>query len=400
MNILFISNLYYPHIFGGAERVVQSIAEGLVLRGHDCHVVTLGKGGGRVDRDVNGVHVCELPVCNLYWPFQSPRPGVFQRALWHAVDTFNPLMQRVFGELLDEINPDVVNSHNIAGFSVAAWSSVKQRNIPLVHTMHDQYLLCPNSTMFKNGRNCERPCLSCRVYSAPRIERSNLPDFVTGVSQFILERHAKFGCFSSVSQRVIYNAYERLPDDNDTSIHRNQNAPLRFGFLGRLHESKGIECLLDAYLDLPKGEAELWVGGTGDEAFVGRLKHKSSHRPDVHWLGFIKPESLLGQVDVMVIPSLWHDTAPLVALESLAWGLPLLVSNRGGLPELAPPEVGWSFDPEDAQGLSRLMRICVEQRLLVAEKSISALRIAQRFSFEAMLNDYIEVYTGVLRESS
>lgn len=395
MKILFISTLYPPQVVGGAERVVQSVAEGLVQRGHECHVVTLGKRASRDDRELNGVKVHELPVRNLYWPFVSPRPGSLRRALWHAMDSYNPWMATSLGDVLDDIHPDVVNSHNIAGFSVAAWSAVKRRNIPLVHTLHDQYLLCPNSTMFKAGRNCDTQCSVCRAYGAPRIARSDLPDLVTGVSRFILDRHRQYGCFRGVAERVIYNAYER-PPSTPQDAQREGRKRLQFGFLGRLHETKGIGQLLDAWLRLPDGAAELLVAGTGNEAFVRGIKQKVASRKDVQWLGFVKPDALLGQVDVMVIPSLWHDTAPLVALEGLAWGLPLLVSNRGGLPELALPGVGWSFNPDEPEALARALNECIEQPESLRLKSKAALGMAKRFSIEATLAGYLSAYSDAL----
>lgn len=398
MRVVLINTLYPPAVFGGAERIVQSIAEGLAAEDHECHVLTLGKNKSRILRETNGVFVHEIPVHNLYVPFQSPRPSSLRRALWHGFDTFNPWMAREVGHLLDNIQPDVVNSHNIAGFSVAVWLAVKRRRIPLVHTLHDQYLLCPRTTMFKNGRNCETQCGVCRLYSKPRIGYTHLPDMVTGVSRFILNRHRQFGCFPGVPENVIYNAYER--PKNTSRAQRSTKSPLRFGFLGRLHETKGVEQLLDAFLLLPEGLAELWIAGTGDTAYVKRIKQKTPHRPDIHWLGFVEPDGFLGQVDVLVIPSLWHDTAPLVALEALAWGLPLLVSERGGLPELVPPEVGWTFDPNEPKALSRLLLYCVEHRQELVKKSASALKIAQKYTKKTMLQGYMEVYELVIRRNS
>lgn len=395
MRILYISTLYSPEIIGGAERVVQLVAERLVERGHECHVATLGRSEMRVARELNGVTIHELPVRNLYWPFQTPRPSATRRALWHAVDSVNPRMASDVGFLLDEIKPDVVNSHNIAGFSVAVWSAIKKRNIPLVHTLHDQYLLCPNSTMFKGGSNCATQCKLCLVYSRPRIARSHQPDLVTGVSRFILERHRRFGCFSSVAERVIYNAYEQ-PSEARRIRKQGGEARLRFAFLGRLHESKGIEQLLDAWLTLPADAAELRIAGTGDAGYVASLQQKVASRRDVHWMGFVRPEDLLSESDVMVIPSLWHDTAPLVALEALAWGLPLVVSNRGGLPELAPRQVGWSFNPDEPRALAKLLRECVEQRKSISEKSRAALELSLQFSTEATLAGYLRAYSDVL----
>lgn len=392
MRILFVSTLYEPNFVGGAERVVQSVAEGLTSLGHDCVVVTLGQGTEREMLYINGVKVYYLPVRNLYWPFQSPRPNALRRALWHARDSYNPAMGAALGAVLDEERPDVVNSHNIAGFSVAVWKEAKRRKLPLVHTLHDQYLLCPNSTMFQNGKNCVTQCGLCRLYGVPRQMQSHLPDVVMGVSRFILERHRQYGCFPGVKETVVYNAYERPANDLATSRQTTEDRPMRFGFLGRLHPSKGIESLVEAFATLPIGVAELWIGGRGDDDFEARLKGHSAGREDVRWLGFVQAETLLAEVDVMVIPSLWHDTAPLAALEALAWGLPVIASRRGGLPELVPESAGWIFEPDEPGSLRSVLNCCIEKRHELADKKSAALTSAQRFSRQTMLAGYLAAF--------
>ena len=58
---------------------------------------------------------------------------------------------RRIGKILDAETPDVVNTHNVCGFSLAAWREVKRRRVRLVHTLHDCYLLCSRSVLFRNG---------------------------------------------------------------------------------------------------------------------------------------------------------------------------------------------------------------------------------------------------------
>jgi glycosyltransferase involved in cell wall biosynthesis len=70
------------------------------------------------------------------------------------MDIYNPLMAWEVKKIIDREQPDLVHTHNLQGFSVAAWKVVKKRGLPLVHTMHDYYLLCPRNTMFGGGRNC------------------------------------------------------------------------------------------------------------------------------------------------------------------------------------------------------------------------------------------------------
>src|SRR5262249_15160356 len=152
----------------------------LVGRGHAAVVITLGSGPGDTQDNVNGVRVYRLALANLYMPFgrQPPAPV---RLLWHVLDTRNSRMAAKVGAILDAERPDWVSTHNLAGFSVAVWDAVKARGIGLGHVLHDYYLLCPRTTMFKGERNCESPCSTCRRLSAPKLRASRAVDLVIGI---------------------------------------------------------------------------------------------------------------------------------------------------------------------------------------------------------------------------
>jgi glycosyltransferase involved in cell wall biosynthesis len=152
---------------------------------------------------------------------------------WHLIDAYNRRSGDAFGELLDEMRPDLVNTHNIAGFSVAVWRAIKDRGLPLVHTLHDHYLLCPYSTMFKNGRNCPQQCLGCRLAAVPRQRLTRHVDVVIAVSRYILERHRARGLFSLSECRVVHNGYRPLAAVAGQP-GKEPGARLRIGFLGAL----------------------------------------------------------------------------------------------------------------------------------------------------------------------
>ncbi len=396
MKVLLCSTLYHPNFLGGAERSVQLLAEALARRGLEVVVVTLGRERARKTGEVHGVRVHYLPVRNFYWPFAQPTPGIARKALWHGLDTYNPWMAASVGEVLDEEGPDVVNTHTIAGFSAAVWRAVKMRGLPLVHTLHDQYLLCPRSSMFKNGRDCRTQCVECRVYAWPRKRATALVDVVTGVSRFILDRHLRCGYFPVARQAVIYNAY-KLP----APVWREAPAgahpgPLRIGYLGRLHPTKGVDRLVRAFLSLERGVAELWIAGSGKPEDEAAFKALARDREDVRWLGFVEPGVLLSAVDVLVVPSLLHDTAPRVVLEALGYGVPVVGSVRGGIPELVPDGAGWLYDPNDPGELAMLLRRCVERRERLAAMGAAAREHAKQFSPEAFVLAYLEVYGRVI----
>ena len=119
MKVVLLNTLYYPQVVGGAERVVQLLAEALVGAGHQAVVVALD--GGDASRGVEGgVDVLRLPLRNVYWPFHGATDrhsvGAASKAVWHVFDSYNPLMAHTVGRLLDAEKPDVVHSHNLVGF--------------------------------------------------------------------------------------------------------------------------------------------------------------------------------------------------------------------------------------------------------------------------------------------
>src|SRR5437016_3066379 len=139
MKLLYVASLYYP-VVGGAEKIAQNLAEGMAAKGHQVSVATLcRKGNARTER-LNGVKIRYIPIRNIYLHFVKAQPLLAQ-IVWHLIDTFNPLAARDVARIVEEEAPDLVHTHNVAGFSAEVWPQVRSRRLPCVHTMHDYYLL-------------------------------------------------------------------------------------------------------------------------------------------------------------------------------------------------------------------------------------------------------------------
>ena len=182
MRITFVNGLYPPHGAGGAETTLRWLASQLAARGHICSVATLSPDRKPSAGTIDGIPVHYLPLTNLYWPHAVHRPSL-KRPLFQALDAYNPVMGQRVRHLLAELKPDVVHSHNLQGFSVAAWTAAASLGIPIVQTIHDYYLACPRSAMWRPGKgNCSSPCMECRLFSTPRRMLTRLPGVVTAVS--------------------------------------------------------------------------------------------------------------------------------------------------------------------------------------------------------------------------
>lgn len=395
MKIFLVSTLYAPNIIGGAERVVQDLAEALAQHGENVAVATLGANGKAETADLNGVRVCYLPLRNFYWPYPVSPAGAIGKAAWHAVDTYNVFMARAVGRLLDEIRPDVVNTHNISGFSVAVWEAARQRGIPLAHTLHDHYLLCPHTSMFKRGSNCVRRCVECRIYGDTRCRAARGVEQVIGVSRYILEKHLESGYFPRSRSRIIYSGYQP-PTGQGAGAERAAQSPLRVGFLGRIVPIKGVDRLIEAFSCLPAGAAELWIAGAGDPDYEAVLKRRTELRPDVRWLGFVEPPAVLPQLDVLVVPSLVREAMGRVVLEAFSFGLPVIGANRGGIPELIDASCGWTFEPDRKGELETILQHCVREPGRLRSMRNAAHARSQQFSLESTVSSYLAAYRDAI----
>ncbi len=355
MKIVFITTLYAPNELGGAERTVRVLAESLAERGHEAVVISLAPDGVARTGQVGSVRTHYVPLANVYWPFRKTRVGPIRRLLWHVIDAYNPVMGARVGAILDIEKPDLVQTDNLLGFSVAPWRAAQRRGIPVVQTLHDYYLACPNSSMFRGGRNCETQCRDCRALCAPRRALSGIPSAVVSVSRRTQARIESTGALRNVPHKFIsHGANEGLAAPPPRS-DREPGQPLNVGYLGRIEATKGIEVLLDAAALMAPGAVRVLVAGKGDPAYTATLQQRYADR-DIVFLGYTRPADLFAQIDLLVVPSIWEEPLGRVIFEAYEHGVPAAVSRVGGMPEVVDEGVtGFVFEAGNAPELAALM---------------------------------------------
>jgi glycosyltransferase involved in cell wall biosynthesis len=128
--------------------------------------------------------------------------------------------------------------------------------------------------------------------------------------------------------------------------------PLRVGFIGRVHQTKGIDVLVRALLALPVDVALVVdVFGPRDPADerIGRLLQDATARDSrliVHGeIGRDEVADALRRIDVLCCPSMWFENGPTVALEAHAVGTPVIGSNAGAMPEFIADGVNGRIVP-------------------------------------------------------
>ncbi|HIC87371.1 MAG TPA: glycosyltransferase [Aquificae bacterium] len=389
--VMIFNNLYAPYIIGGAEKSTQILAEGLLKCGLEVSVVTT------CNKDytdiVNGVKVYYVRVPNLYWVYECKRQSKLKKPFWHLIDSYNPFTGKI-ADILNKENPDIVHTNNLAGFSVSVWKLIKSRNIPIVHTLRDYYLLCPRAIMFneKTLKNCEKQCLVCKFYSFPKKLLSNKVDAVVGVSKFILNKHLNFGYFkNALIKTYIYNPIVKR---NNLPLNKNKSSKIRLGFVGLLSKQKGIEFLLEKFVNLNMENIELHIYGRGiTPEYEKFLKDKFSKYPNIFFHGFKKDEKeIYKNIDILITPSLFNEPCARVVIEAMSYKIPVLASNKGSMSELiVPGKNGYIFDLEKSKDFRHKLVKLIE--LLKKDNICFDLR---NFDVNFVIKKYLEIYNKVI----
>ncbi len=263
------------------------------------------------------------------------------------------------GELLRAERPDIVHAHNTFPLiSPSLYWAANAAGVPVVQTLHNFRLMCPQAMLLRDGQVCE----SC-------VGRLPLPGIVhacyqgrraqTAVLSGMLVLHRALGTWAHKVQRYIaLNDFCRdkfiaggLPAErmavkpNFVDLPAPPEGP-RQGllFVGRLSPEKGVAVLVQAAAELAPGA--LRVAGTGPEAA------RIAGQPAITALGTLDGPQVaaeMAQAVALVIPSLWYENFPRTLVEAYACGLPVLASRLGALAELVEDGVtGLLVAPGDA----------------------------------------------------
>ena len=334
MKILEVVGRFYPHV-GGVERTVQSLGIELQRRGHEVTVVCGGDLAG--PPVVDGMRVIRL------------------RTLGKIGNTALPIG---IYRALDALSPDLVHTHvPTAWYSDSAIRNAARRKIPSVLTFHNelrasgirgilgrihQRLVLPG-TLSAAGRVVITSARMADDYPSLSLERSRLLEIPWGVDPELLR-----------------------------PINRQPNSDFTIGFVSVLdaaHDYKGLDLLLESIRGLrAAGQAiRLRIAGTGSA--LDRWKEATASMglaAAVEWLGYVPEDELAAfysSLDLFALPSTdgFREGFGLVALESLACGVPVLISRVIAIaPRVVTERCGFVVPPGDQPALESALRQAVD----------------------------------------
>ena len=169
-------------------------------------------------------------------------------------------------------------------------------------------------------------------------------------------------------------------------------------FVGRLSSEKGLDVLIDAWRDLPQG---LGLKIIGDGPLAESVSRAQDCDPRIEWLGRRSNNEildLLGDAELLILPSIWNENCPKVILEAYSKGTPVIASHLGTMAEYVRDEkTGLTFEAGQAGDLIRKIELLTSdvENLLNMRRAARA-EYETRYTAGANLHMLMEIYARAL----
>jgi glycosyltransferase involved in cell wall biosynthesis len=380
MRILHLIHQYLPEKVGGSELYTQALARYQAAQGHSVAIFTptaLPIADYRLPMTDNGLRIYRVPVG------ERSATAVFRS------NFRQPELSRAFAHTLHREQPDIVHIQHLMGLPFGLVQHVQRAGLPYVITLHDYWYVCPNAQLLTNYDEtiCAGPhyWLNCARCALARVGHSNFVPAIPLLAPLFAYRHGRLQPILNKAKRLITpshftaNVYEQMGAPADrmevipygihTPTHMPQRQPhddLHIGYIGSIAAQKGVHVLVEAVNRLPQEGVRLTLYGDLQTFpdYVASLRTLASH-PGITFADRLPPENLwsaLAELDVVVVPSLWYETAVLVIQEAFAAGVPVIASDIGVLPERVRTGVdGLLFPVGDAAALATILHSLFEQ---------------------------------------
>lgn len=326
-------------------------------------------------------------------------------------------------KILLNFKPEIAHIHNLYPFiSPAVLGIIHKHNIPIVMTVHNYRLICPNGLFFTQGKICERcengnewNCIlrNCEgslakssgyalrnIYARKRqLYSSNISRFIC-LTNFQKEKHIKNG-FSVEKLVVLPNFLDSKHKKDSPIISKSYIA-----FSGRINSQKGFDLIIEA-MDLLETESEptkalpILAAGHIDLPFINQFKIPAN----VKLLGALPKEEMdnfYQNARFIIFASKSYEGLPMVFLEAMKHSLPVIAPRLGAYPEIIEDGVtGLLFTPGDFADLAKKIKILSFNKDLCSQLGKNGnQKLKEKYSPEIHYEQLISLYRQLIKEAS
>ena len=362
MKVLLVNKFHYRK--GGSETYYFTLAEALKARGHEVIFFAM-QDEKNLPCEQEGYFVSNASV----------NGGMKSKLNMLLHMTYSKEAYTKMKALLKAERPDLVILNLVhKQITLSIIDAIKEHDpkLPIFWTMHDLIAVCPSYSMRDGSGNICEKCLGgdfshcvknkcikgntlMSVLSKHEAEYIRKRKWYDQVDLFICpsEFYRKKLTEGNFTKSPIVTMRNPLP--LDTVFERNETNEGYILYFGRLSPEKGVKTLIEAAI---KCGCHLMILGTGPQE--EELKELAKDAENIEFKGFQTGEALhkfVKNSKCVVLPSEWYENGPYSAMEAMALGKPLIVSNYGGLPELVEDGVNGYIYEKTADALAE----CIEK---------------------------------------
>jgi glycosyltransferase involved in cell wall biosynthesis len=387
-------NTFWDRV-GGAEIYLHGLVDALRERGHDVAVFA-----SSLERELD-----------------EPQARVVKRPEFDGARLVrDEALTRALRELVARFRPELVHAHNLAAFPVELVAELRALDLPMLQTVHDFSVLCPNSwCVWPDGTVCEGgPGAKCfrhgceenypydgRVVLAAHLRYRLIPktfDAFLCPSRYLADKLGEHGFAHAEGLPLWIDA-----DGATRPVAPAERDPDHVLFLGRLVKEKGVAYLVEAmpHVRARRPAARLSIVGGGPEREpLERLAARLGVADAVVFHGKVPHadvQRFFASATVQVLPSIWCENSPVTTYESFLTGLPMVASRIAGLPAMVREgETGLLATPRDPADLAaKIVQVLADPELQrrLSEGCTAALA---RYTREKHMARLLEVYDEVV----
>lgn len=339
-------------------------------------------------------------------------PAAQLRAAANSIYSFEA--RRQLRRLIGDARPDLAHlQHIYHQLSPSVLVELKNRGIPVVQTVHDYKPICPSYKLYVPAR--QEICFRCRGHRYYNAIAQNCTAHGLAASALVcLEAYLEWvtrAYARTVSIFITPSEFLRarlldggiapstvvaIPNFMDTTAYTPAYAGDPVLFVGRLVPEKGAHILIEAARRL--ANVPFRIAGSGPEE--SRLRRQAEGLGNVQFLGRLAPQELAGVIrdaSCVVVPSIWHDPAPLVIQEAFAYGKPVIGTTLGGIPEMIQDQItGFLVEPGRWEALVEpIERLRASPAISAAMGRAARAFVEQRYSPEDHYQALLAVYNRV-----
>ncbi|MFH0976552.1 MAG: glycosyltransferase [Spirochaetota bacterium] len=375
MRVLLVSHFFPPVSYSGTEIYTYNLALALIKLGHEVYVVNRSHSDKYNNYTIQIKSYDDIPIIyiNKYLYKESFKKTYFDEQI-----------DKLFTRIIYAVNPDLVHINHLSFLSMGIVDVIKKLNLPIVMTLHDYWLICPQFHLHKNFKLCysknEIDCSICiENQHYPKdvdlIKERNLIaaeilskiDVLISPSEFLKNKYVEFFNIDPESILHIKNGISVYFQANRNVIQQKSINKTILGFFGNIIWTKGLHVLLEAFDKLDKWKYDLCIYGKLEASYGVFLDDKYPWwRKYYHgeYKNFESINLMAGSIDILIFPSIIYENYPTVVNESLCAGIPVICVNNGGAPELIQENLtGYFFNNLDVEDLINKIKLLDQNTL-------------------------------------